>query len=550
MATQSHEIDAYLSVYKRLKSLSTNRAIEVTLSSSFGNALTRAFCPPWFYAPIRYEHGITPYDWRWTISPILRTAFQVGPTKADAGTIRSPETSVILENAKPSSFGRGSETVYDPAYRKGLEIPACDVNFPKNADFELLKDHLSILVSENLFGKRAGWQPEDKSGNRRVSLDLYKLVVYEEGGHFDWHMDSTHGDDHHATALLFLGSEWEGGDLKLRHGGCEFSQNDEIRGETTFPRERINLLNNVIGQKQRDEEYVQNLSEYEEDIYMSELIDAGVHLIAFYTDVEHMVEPVTKGTRIVLQFDVRIGPSDSQTAVDTGKGGSQSLTDYNTDKDDNIDYDDSRYHNRGHIGNAPSQHAPSAGVHCDPKVLDDVAQMIKQKLSNKTEKNKVEHVAFPLRHLYRLNSIRPEYLKGIDAMLYEHLTNFESQETKNGFKVVLHPVVLFESTDSEGSWTKEYYTGPHVWVFEPDAMRKNLKRKREEGLADSEGSTKINDRDDLDYKAELTEFHLIKGCSLEQIDSREYAEHTGNEAQPGNNKYFGGAMFVSLKKEA
>ncbi|KAK7468378.1 hypothetical protein VKT23_002894 [Stygiomarasmius scandens] len=529
MATQSHEIDAYLSVYKRLKSLSTRRAVKVTINSSLGNALTRAFCPPWFYAPIRYEHGIMPEDWSWTIASVVMTAFQVGPTKADAGTICSPKTSVILENAKPSSFGRGSETVYDPAYRKGLEIPACDVNFPKNADFELLKDHLSILVSENLFGKRVGWQPEDKSGNKRVRLELYKLVVYEEGGHFDWHMDSTHGDDHHATALLFLGSEWEGGDLKLRHGGCEFSQNDEIRG-----------------QKQKDEEHVQNLSEDEKDIYMGELHDAGVHLIAFYTDVEHMVEPVTKGTRIVLQFDVRIGPSDSQTAVDTGEGGSQSLTDYNTDKDDGVNYDDPRYYNRGHVGNASSQHAPSAGVHCDPKILDDVAQMIKQKLSNKTKKNKVEHVAFPLRHLYRLNSIRPEYLKGIDAMLYEHLTNFESQETKNGFKVVLHPVVLFESTDYEGSWTKEYYT-PHVWVFESDAMRKKLKRKREEGLVDSEGS---NDSDDLDYKAELTEFHLIKGCSLEQIDSREYAEHTGNEAQPGENKYFGGAMFVSLKKEA
>lgn len=51
---------------------------------------------------------------------------------------------------------------------------------------------------------------------REIDVKLDKLAVYEAGGHFDWHMDSTHSDKHHATLLVVLNMTWDGGDLVLK----------------------------------------------------------------------------------------------------------------------------------------------------------------------------------------------------------------------------------------------------------------------------------------------------------------------------------------------
>jgi hypothetical protein len=56
---------------------------------------------------------------------------------------------------------------------------------------------------------------------RQVTLKLYKLAIYEASGHFDWHMDSTHSDSHHATLLVGLNTSWKGGDFILRRNGVE-----------------------------------------------------------------------------------------------------------------------------------------------------------------------------------------------------------------------------------------------------------------------------------------------------------------------------------------
>ncbi|THV06398.1 hypothetical protein K435DRAFT_960626 [Dendrothele bispora CBS 962.96] len=488
--SQPHDIQTYLSVRSQLKSLSTYRATgKIVLHSSLIDALARTSYSPWFFYSVDKP------------KEILDLGFQVGQNKAEAGTISSPNTSVILENAKPSSFGRGSETVYDPEYRKGLEIPAEEITFPNQKSFEDLKDLLTTEVSRKLFDKQTGI---------KLRLELYKLAVYEEGGHFDWHMDTTHGDDHHATALLFLGSDWEGGDLKLKHGGYEFAQREWI-------------------QKEEEEEFVT-----EDGNVMP------VHLIGFYTDVEHKVEPVTKGTRIVLQFDVRV---DSDPG---SKGKSDSY--------------ESTY-TWGALDNARVITA-SLAVHRNQKALDDVAQIIEQRLSESPEQRQisdddsddvnsddansddVEYIGFPLRHLYRLASIRPEYLKGVDAMLYEHFTT--SQEFKDKFNVKLRPIVLVEETDYEGNWN----TGPFFWIFESGNLaRKNLKRKRGDEEPPVNESDAAAERSDY-IDDEKTQFHLIQGCSLQVIESEHYIEYTGNEAQLGNGKYFGGAMFVSMKKSS
>jgi Rps23 Pro-64 3,4-dihydroxylase Tpa1-like proline 4-hydroxylase len=99
----------------------------------------------------------------------------------------------------------------------------------------------------------------------KVEVKLYKLAVYEPGGHFDWHMDSTHSDEHHATLLVALNTSWKGSDLILQCIGIET---------------HINL------QPQS-----------------SEKGEPILQAVAFFTDTEHRIEPVKEGVHIVFQYE-------------------------------------------------------------------------------------------------------------------------------------------------------------------------------------------------------------------------------------------------------
>ncbi|KAJ8595194.1 hypothetical protein M405DRAFT_695628, partial [Rhizopogon salebrosus TDB-379] len=151
----------------------------------------------------------------------------------------------------PSSFGRGEETVMDTSYRRGAELKADDLGFLSSYNY-IINCIAHELAPAMFVGKK-------------IQIKLYKLAIYEEGGHFDWHRDSTHSDAHHGTVLFALNTEWEGGELMLRHGGAEASI----------------------------------------DMHPATLHgDLRPVIIAFYTDTEHKVMPVTKGVRLVLQYDV------------------------------------------------------------------------------------------------------------------------------------------------------------------------------------------------------------------------------------------------------
>ncbi|KAJ8586130.1 hypothetical protein M405DRAFT_772039, partial [Rhizopogon salebrosus TDB-379] len=133
----------------------------------------------------------------------------------------------------------------DPTYRRGTELRASDLSFLNSK--KDAKEDLGKCIIERIQKDLA---PAMFIG-KKLQIKLYKLAIYGEGGHFDWHRDSTHSDAHHGTALFALNTEWEGGELMLRHQGDSLSP--------------------VV--------------------------------IAFYTDTEHKVMPVTKGVRLVLQYD-------------------------------------------------------------------------------------------------------------------------------------------------------------------------------------------------------------------------------------------------------
>ncbi|PBK96091.1 hypothetical protein ARMGADRAFT_925337, partial [Armillaria gallica] len=195
----------------------------------------------------------------------------MGPNETSFGTLGSPNIDAIHSQSQPSSFGKGDQTVTDLKYRDGREVLGDDLKWNSRADgsnstycantFHSLTSDLKNVVETTLFI------------GRRVEIKLYKLALYDKGGHFDWHRDSTHGENHHATVLVALNTSWEGGSLLLRHNGQEMSSFESDSSSESG-------------------------SEHDPDSLPS------LTAAAFYTDVEHKVEPITEGVRLILQYDV------------------------------------------------------------------------------------------------------------------------------------------------------------------------------------------------------------------------------------------------------
>ena len=95
-----------------------------------------------------------------------------------------------------------------------------------------------------------------------VRANLYKMLLYEKGGHFKTHKDTEKEPGMFGSLLVQLPQEHEGGALVVSHGGqskrFEFSKES---GDKAF-------------------------------------------FSAFYADCEHMLEPVTEGLRLVLAFNL------------------------------------------------------------------------------------------------------------------------------------------------------------------------------------------------------------------------------------------------------
>jgi len=99
-------------------------------------------------------------------------------------------------------------------------------------------------------------------------------------------------------------------------------------------------------------------------------------------------------------------------------------------------------------------------------------------------------------------------LKGTDAQLYNVLVG--------RFDVTLQPVILHSVSDYEGR-----FLPPQATIWDED--------KRD---------------------SDATKFHLPIVSAIRQISYNEYIEHTGNESQVGELRYFGGGMFMRQKEVA
>jgi 2OG-Fe(II) oxygenase superfamily len=248
--------------------------------------------------------------------------------------------------ACPASFGKGDKTVYDESVRKAFDIPAERMVVKSrfaglDVIHQTLSDEMEIFAPDGFF----------------LEPKLYKLQAYEIGGFFKAHRDTLHGDNHFATLLVGLSenSDYEGGDL---------------------------ILTDSNGNEK------------------SVKLTSGNGLV-FLTDVLHEVTPVTKGERIVLQFDVYLKKKSSEEALSSQM---PSFIDFMLEElGDDEDFEMKRGKK------LPLSSTPDNGL----KLMLQIDKFIQE--------NPGTIPSFLLEHSYHVG-IQPDYLRGSDRFLYEILS--------------------------------------------------------------------------------------------------------------------------------
>lgn len=171
-----------------------------------------------------------------------------------AGEISFPVNEIqakrLIQSAKKAPFGKGSETLLDTDVRSTWEIDAEKLHFDNPDWQEFLND-----IIENI---QIDLGIEDYS----VKANLYKLLIYEEGGFFLKHKDSEKEKGMFGTLILSLPSQFSGGELVI---------------------------------------------EFEKEQVVADFSRAGLYktsYAAFYADCDHEVKPLKSGYRVCLVYNL------------------------------------------------------------------------------------------------------------------------------------------------------------------------------------------------------------------------------------------------------
>ncbi len=171
-----------------------------------------------------------------------------------AGTLSFPvpdaQIASIVRRAERAPYGRGEETIIDTSVRNVWQIAPDKVKIGGKswaANFE------------NILSKvRAGLGCDEES----VSVELYKLLVYDRGGFFLAHRDTEKTHGMFGTLVVTLPSTYSGGALRIRHAGREVT----VDTNAADPSE--------------------------------------LSYVAFYADCEHEALPLREGNRICLVYNL------------------------------------------------------------------------------------------------------------------------------------------------------------------------------------------------------------------------------------------------------
>ena len=172
----------------------------------------------------------------------------------DVGTLSFPvpeaQVRQIIAQASRAPFGRGEATILDESVRRVWQLPPDAVRLGGKS-WDKTFARILAAVADGLGCAEVG-----------ITAELYKLLVYDEGGFFAAHRDTEKTAGMFGTLIVVLPCEHTGGELIVRHAGREVTL--DLSGAET-----------------------------------SEL-----RVAAFYADCEHEVRPVTGGHRVCLVYNL------------------------------------------------------------------------------------------------------------------------------------------------------------------------------------------------------------------------------------------------------
>ena len=179
------------------------------------------------------------------LAPLLEVE-SVGPVALPLLPIQARE---LISVADPAPYGRGEQTVVDPAVRRCWQIGPDRVRI-RGRHWARTLEMILARVAEGL------------GVDAPITAEFYKLLLYEEGSFFIGHRDTEKMPGMFATLVVALPSSSAGGELVVRHKGREV---------------RLDLCCND---------------------------PAEAAFAAFYADCVHEVLPVTKGYRLSLVYNL------------------------------------------------------------------------------------------------------------------------------------------------------------------------------------------------------------------------------------------------------
>ena len=167
----------------------------------------------------------------------------------------------LIQQAEPAPYGRGEETIIDLDVRRVWQIEPKDCTI-HNPDWDTFLSDIVETVKQEF------------SINKRVTWNLYKLLIYDKGSFFAPHRDSEKVDGMFATLLVCLPSRHKGGTLVVSHDG----ESKEIDFDT-----KAGAFN--------------------------------IQYAAFYTDCQHEIKPVTSGYRVCFVYNLTLARSKRQPSA-------------------------------------------------------------------------------------------------------------------------------------------------------------------------------------------------------------------------------------------
>ncbi len=155
----------------------------------------------------------------------------------------------LIALAERAPYGRGDETLVDPAIRRVWQIRAEQVRFQGRHWAQSL-ERMVASVAEGL------------GVSDPVEAQFYKLLVYDQGSFFVSHRDTEKAPGMFATLIIVLPADYTGGELVLRQKDRTVTL--DLRGGDP----------------------------------------SEVAFAAFYTDCLHEVRPITAGCRLTLVYNL------------------------------------------------------------------------------------------------------------------------------------------------------------------------------------------------------------------------------------------------------